>query len=52
MKFGDRVTNFTFLDNAYIKNNHFVRYFLFNNSILRISVNLDSNLQGGNFFPV
>lgn len=40
MKFTDRVTNFAFLNNKEIKNNYFLRYFLFNNSNLRISMDL------------
>lgn len=49
VKFPDRVTNFVFLENSEIKNNYFLRYFLFNNSILRVAVDLsDKTLVGLN----
>lgn len=52
MKFSDRVTNFIFLEGNLIKRNYFLKYFLFNNTILRINIKLDDSLQGGNYFPV
>lgn len=50
MKFPERVTNFVFLENDIIKRNHFLRYFLFNNSILRISLKVNDELKSG-YFP-
>lgn len=43
MKFFDRVINFIFLRNSSIEDNYFLRYYLFNNSILKISVDLEDN---------
>ncbi len=52
MKFSDRVTNFIFLEGNTIKKNYFLKYYLFNNTILKVSLKLDDSLQGGNYFPV
>lgn len=40
MQFFDRVINFIFLKNSSIGDNYFLRYYLFNNSILKISIDL------------
>jgi hypothetical protein len=40
LKFHDRVTNFIFIENELIEKNYFLKYFLLNNSILTIAINL------------
>lgn len=48
MKNWDRVENFVLLDNVYIKDNYLLRYFLFNNTILKINCekNVDYKVDG------
>ena len=52
LRFYDRVTNFIFLDNQHIRNNYFLRYYLFNNSILRVNLVLDNSPSGSAYQPI
>ena len=42
MRSWDRVENFLLLHNAHIEENYFIRYFVFNNTIMKINLLGDS----------